>query len=72
MRQSLRSHSNSKSLSKLDEELDKLIEEEINSKNKLSSLKNVWEEEEELTEQIPEDLDKKVLELAEGRELDLA
>ena len=47
-------------------------EEEINSKNKLSSLKNVWEEEEELTEQIPEDLDKKVLELAEGRELDLA
>ena len=37
MRQSLRSHSNSKSLSKLDEELDKLIEDEINSKNKISS-----------------------------------
>ena len=72
MRQNLRSHSKSKSLSKLDEELDKLIEEEINNKNKLSSLKNAWEEEEELTEQIPEDLDKKVLELAEGRELDLA
>lgn len=72
MRQGLRSHSNSKSLSKLDAEIDKLIEEEINNKNKLSSIKNVFDEEEELTDQIPEDLDKKVLELAEGRQLDLA
>jgi hypothetical protein len=32
MRNSLRSDSNSKSLSKLDEEIDKLIEEEINNK----------------------------------------
>ncbi len=72
MRQGLRSHSNSKSLSQLDAEIDKLIEEEINNKNKLSSIKNVFDEEEELTEQIPEDLDKKVLELAEGRQLDLA
>ena len=72
MTKNLRSRSNSKSLSKLDEEIDKLIEEEINNKNKLSSIKNILEEDEELTDQIPEDLDKKVLELAEGRELDLA
>ena len=72
MRNSLRSDSNSKSLSKLDEEIDKLIEEEINNKKKLKTLNNIIEDEEELTDQIPEDLDKKVLELAEGRELDMA
>ena len=38
MRNSLRSDSNSKSLSKLDEEIDKLIEEEINNKKKLKTL----------------------------------
>ena len=59
-------------MSKLDEEIDRLIEEEINNKNKLSSIKNVLEEDEELTDQIPENLEVKVLELAEGRELDLA
>ena len=72
MKHSLRSRSNSKSLSKLDEEIDKLIEEEINNKNKLSSIKNILEEDEELTDQIPEDLGKKVLEIAEDRELDMA
>ena len=35
MNHSLRSRSNSKSLSKIEEELDKLIEDEINNKNKL-------------------------------------
>ena len=72
MNHSLRSRSNSKSLSKIEEELDKLIEDEINNKNKLSSIKNVLEEDEEFTEQIPEDLGKKVLEFAERKELDLA
>ena len=72
MQHNLRSRSNSKSLSKLDEEIDRLIEEEINNKNKLSSIKNVLDDEEELTDQIPENLGIKVLELAEGRELDLA
>jgi len=72
MNHSLRSRSNSKSLSKIEEELDKLIEDEINNKNKLSSIKNVLEEDEELTDQIPEDLGKKVLEFAERKELDLA
>ena len=72
MRQSLRSHSNSKSLSKLDEELDKLIEDEINSKNKISSLKNNINEEEELTDQIPENLPEQVLEEAEERDLNKA
>ena len=72
MNHSLRSRSNSKSLSKLESELDKLIEDEINNKNKLSSIKNVLEEDEEFTDQIPEDLGKKVLEFAERKELDLA
>ena len=72
MRQSLRSHSNSQSLSKLDEELDKLIEDEINSKNKISSLKNNINEEEELTDQIPENLPEQVLEEAEERDLNKA
>ena len=72
MNHSLRSRSNSKSLSKIEEELDKLIEDEINNKNKLSSIKNVLEEDEEFSDQIPEDLGKKVLEFAERKELDLA
>ena len=72
MKHNQKSRSNSKSLSKLDEEIDRLIEEEINNKNKLSSIKNVLDDEEELTDQIPENLGIKVLELAEGRELDLA
>ena len=72
MNNSLRSRSNSKSLSKIEDELDKLIEDEINNKNKLSSIKNITEEDEELTDQIPEDLGKKVLEFAEAKELDLA
>ena len=35
MKHNQKSRSNSKSLSKLDEEIDRLIEEEINNKNKL-------------------------------------
>ena len=71
MSKNISSRSNSKSLSQLDKEIDQLIEQELKNRNELNSIKNVLFEEEEFTDKIPEDLDNKVLEIAEGRELDL-
>ena len=71
MSKNISSRSNSKSLSQLDKEIDQLIDQELKNRNELNSIKNVLFEEEEFTDKIPEDLDNKVLEIAEGRELDL-
>ena len=72
MSKNISSRSNSKSLSQLDKEIDQLIDQELKNRNELNSIKNVLFEEEEFTDKIPEDLDNKVLEIAEDRELDMA
>ena len=71
MTSDLKSRSNS--LSKLNEEVDKLISSEKNkNEENLISLKKFFEEEDYNINEIPNDIDKKVLEMAEKRDFELA
>jgi hypothetical protein len=71
MTSGLKSRSNS--LSKINEEVDKLISSEKKNpeEDPISLIKNFFEEDKDNSE-IPIDIDKKVLEIAEKRELELA
>ena len=71
MTSGLKSRSNS--LSKINEEVDKLIssEKKNSEEDPISLIKNFFEEDKDNNE-IPIDIDKKVLEIAEKRELELA
>ena len=71
MTSGLKSRSNS--LSKINEEVDKLfsLEKKNSEEDPISLIKNFFEEDKDNNE-IPIDIDKKVLEIAEKRELELA
>ena len=68
-----KSRSNSISLSKINEDVDKLISSEKKKPDENSiDLKNFLEDEGEDTNQIPIDIEKRILEMAERRDFDLA
>lgn len=69
-----KSRSNSISLLKLNEEVDELISSENKkTEGNIASLKNILGDEDDLNNnKIPEDFDKKILEIAEKREFELA
>ena len=68
-----KSRSNSISLSKINEDVDKLISSEKKKPDENSiDLKKFLEDEEEDTNQIPIDIEKRILEMAERRDFDLA
>ena len=75
MKTNLKSNSRSNSLSKLNEEVDKLISSEKKKKHldeNHTFLSNILGDEEDFNYQIPCDIDKKILEMAERRDFDLA
>ena len=75
MKTNLKSNSRSNSLSELNEEVDKLISSEKKKKHldeNHTFLSNILGDEEEFNYQIPNDIDKKILEMAERRDFDLA
>ena len=75
MKINIESNSRSNSLSKLNDEVDNLISSEKKKKHfdeNRTFLNNILGDEEEFNYQIPNDIDKKILEIAERREFDLA
>ena len=75
MKANLKSNSRSNSLSKINEEVDKLISSEKKKKHideNHTFLNNILGDEEDFNYQIPSDIDKKILEIAERRDFDLA
>ena len=74
MKTNLKSNSRSNSLSKLNEEVDKLISsEKKNSDENQNFLKKILGEDEDFNyNKIPNDFDKKILEMAEMRDFNLA
>lgn len=74
MKTSKKERSRSNSLSKLNEEVDQLISsEKKNSVESPSFLKRILGDEEDFNcNKVPNDFDKKILEIAEGRDFDLA
>ena len=75
MKANLKSNSRSNSLSKINEVVDKLISSEKKKKHideNHTFLNNILGDEEDFNYQIPSDIDKKILEMAERRDFDLA
>ena len=75
MKTDFTSNSRSNSLSKINEEVDKLISAEKKKKHldeNHTFLNNLLGDEEDFNYQIPIDIDKKILEMAERRDFDLA